>query len=191
MAAKQSAQHDSFSAVEAVPILSIEPHPQNARKGNMQAVEDSLLAHGQYRPIVVNKRNRVIVAGHHLWAAAQHLGWEEVSVAWVDLSPEDHKRVMLADNRTSELGKNDQDAIRVLLNELAAIDADLLMGTGYSTDDLLASAPGSAGLIAPDDEAAFAQQFAVTIVCDDEENQAEVFAAVKALGYKNVKAVSV
>jgi hypothetical protein len=184
------AEHDTFTAVETVPIDSIEPHPQNPRKGNVDAVAESLQEHGQYRPIVVNRRNKVIVAGHHVWLAARDLGWEEVSVAWVDLSPEDHLRVMIADNRTSELGKSDQGAVQALLAELADLDVDLLLGTGYNADDLLTQAPGSAGLIEPEEDR-YVQQFAVTIVCDDEEHQEQVFNAVKKLGYQHVKAVSV
>ena len=36
----------------AVPIASLCPHPRNPRRGDLEAVKDSLRHHGQYRPIV-------------------------------------------------------------------------------------------------------------------------------------------
>lgn len=184
------AAKDPSKIVESVPIDSIEPHPQNPRKGNVGVIAESLEEFGQYRPIVVNRRNRVIAAGHHVWLGAKKLDWTAVDVVWVDLSPEDHLRVMVADNRTSELGKTDVDAVQALLAELAGQDVALLLGTGYEEEDLLSQAPGSAGLIEPEEDR-YTQQFAVTIVCDDEAHQEDVFNAVKKLGYKHVKAVSV
>lgn len=119
----------SYRNVQMVPVDDLVAHPQNPRHGDLRAVTESLKAHGQYRPIVANIGG-VIVAGHHLWTAAKELGWTEVAVAWVDLSPEDHIRVMLVDNRTSDLAKNNHAGIVSLLLELAETDAGLL-GTGY------------------------------------------------------------
>ncbi len=39
----------------AVPISSLRPHPRNPRRGDLDAVKDSLRHHGQYRPIVANR----------------------------------------------------------------------------------------------------------------------------------------
>lgn len=191
--AKERPEEQAVIALETVAIDSIEPHPQNARKGSLEVVRDSLAQHGQYRGIVVNKRNRVIVAGHHTWLAAQDLGWETVAVEWVDLDPEAHKRIMIVDNRSNDLASNDNDALRALLQELAATDLGLL-GTGYDEDDALLSenegAPGSAGLLDDPGEDSYFEQYAVTIPCEDEDMQQAVYEAVTQLGYK-AKAVSV
>lgn len=125
----------SFQNVEQVPLGKLKEHPENARRGNVDMVADSLALHGQYKPVVVNKRKPLagtIVAGHHLVAAAKRLGWESVAVAWVDLSEEDHRRVMLMDNRSSDVAKNDDQGLLDLLTSLG----DNLLGTGYDESDV-------------------------------------------------------
>lgn len=135
----------AFEGVEDVALDTLLPHPHNPREGDVDAIELSLNAHGQYRPIVVNSRNRVIIAGHHLWKAAQRLGWETVSVAWLDADEDEHVRIMLADNRTADLGSYNEAAILSLLEELDRGDLGLV-GTGYTDDDLATLAAAQSGL---------------------------------------------
>lgn len=116
----------------AVPIADLEPYPGNPRRGNVQAIVESLEAHGQFRPIVVQASTNYILAGNHTVQAAQQLGWTEID-AWVlDVDDDDAKRILLADNRTSDLGFYDDGD---LLGLLSALEGDLI-GTGYDTDDL-------------------------------------------------------
>lgn len=131
----------AFTEVQAVSVAALSPHPQNPRRGDVSAVKDSLKVHGQYRPIVANSRNGTIVAGHHLWQAAQELGWAEVSVAWVDVDEDTHVRMMLVDNRTSELGGFDSEALASLLEALSETER-VLEGTGYDLADLLDNVGG-------------------------------------------------
>jgi hypothetical protein len=42
-----------------VDIDSVETHPKNVRQGDIGAISESLKAHGQYRPIVVDKRTNL------------------------------------------------------------------------------------------------------------------------------------
>ncbi len=48
----------------AVPISSLRPHPRNPRRGDLEAVKDSLRHHGQYRPVVANCRTGEVLAGN-------------------------------------------------------------------------------------------------------------------------------
>jgi hypothetical protein len=51
----------------------------NVRQGDIGAISESLKAHGQYRPIVVDKRTNRILAGNHTWKAAKSLGWTQIN----------------------------------------------------------------------------------------------------------------
>ena len=66
-----------------VDIDSVEAHPKNVRQGDIGAISESLKAHGQYRPIVVDKRTNRILAGNHTWKAAKSLGWTEISAGFI------------------------------------------------------------------------------------------------------------
>ncbi len=118
-----------------VPITSLRPHPRNPRRGNLEAVKESLLHHGQYRPIVANQRTGEVLAGNHVLRAAGELGWEEIAATFVDLSDEEATRLVLVDNRTSDLAGYDDDLLVELLEGLPD-----LSGTGFdqgALDDLL------------------------------------------------------
>lgn len=116
---------------ETVPITTIRPHPKNARRGNVDAIAESLSAHGQYRPIVANRRTGNILAGNHTWRAAKSLGWPNIAVSWVDVDDASEVRILLADNRASDLATYDDAALAALLGELPD-----LTDSGYSPDDL-------------------------------------------------------
>ena len=127
MTEKIPATLDKFS----VPIDAVSPVKGNPRRGNIEAIAESLDRNGQYRPIVVNKRTQSILAGNHTYAAAKRLGWKRIAVTFVDVDEDDAARIVLADNRTADLGDYDEPA---LLKILRRFDADGLVGTGYDID---------------------------------------------------------
>ena len=119
----------------AVPITSLHPHPRNPRRGDLDAVKKSLRHHGQYRPIVANRPTGEVLAGNHVLRAAAELGWEEIAATFVDLSDEEATRLVLVDNRTSDLAGYDDDLLVELLEGLPD-----LSGTGFdqgALDELL------------------------------------------------------
>lgn len=113
------------------PIDSLDPYPANPRRGSIDAIKESLQSNGLYRPIVVNSRNRQILAGNHTWRAARELGWSTIAVSFVDVDDEAAARIVLADNRTNDLAGYDEAALVDLLVELPE-----LTGTGFDRDDL-------------------------------------------------------
>lgn len=119
-------------------------HPDNARRGDITAIAESLQRFGQLRPIVALK-NGTIVAGNHTYrAAVEELGWDTVAAIRVDLSDEEATAYLLADNRTSELGTMDPEALAALV-ERAMMAPGGLAGTGYTeadVDDLAAELAG-------------------------------------------------
>jgi ParB-like chromosome segregation protein Spo0J len=141
-------------AIDYVPMDAIHPHPENARRGQVDTITESLVRSGQYRPLIVSRVSGNIVAGNHLYQAGLSLGLPEMPVTYLDnLSPEAERRILAIDNRAADLGTYDEAALVALLESL-----DSLEGTGYTQDDLETLAYLSRGvpeLEAPDTDAHF------------------------------------
>lgn len=119
-----------------VDIDSIETHPKNVRQGDIGAISESLKAHGQYRPIVVDKRTNRILAGNHTWKAAKALGWQQITAGFIETKDDDEAlRILLADNRTTDLALYDDSGLAELLKQLADTEIGL-EGTAFDGDDL-------------------------------------------------------
>jgi len=103
--------------VVVVPLEALHLDPQNARKGNVQAIAESLREFGQHRAIIAQKDTGRIISGNHTYLAAQTLGWSTVNVFWVDDDDEKALRRGLADNAVGDQAKWDDDALRKLLEE--------------------------------------------------------------------------
>jgi DNA modification methylase len=116
---------------QLVEIATLQPYPDNPRRGDVEAIKKSLETNGQYRGIVANRSSREVLAGNHTLRAANELGWTHIAVAWVDVDDEHAARIVLADNRTNDLAGYDLGALADLLNELPDLE-----GTGYDCDDL-------------------------------------------------------
>lgn len=125
-----------------VPLAGLRPYLRNARRGDTAAITESLRAHGQYRPIVVNRgsvtgRPNEILAGNHTFAAAKALGWEGIAATFVDVDDESAARIVLVDNKANDRARYDERALADLLASLPD-----LTGTGFvqsEFDELLAS----------------------------------------------------
>lgn len=100
------------------PIEQLETLPNNPRKGSVSAIAASYKEFGQVKPIVAvdNKDGTgTVIAGNHQLAAAKQLGWTHIAVLHV---PFDHDKAIafaLADNRTSELGEDNQELLHDML----------------------------------------------------------------------------
>jgi ParB-like chromosome segregation protein Spo0J len=116
-----------------VRINDLTPYPQNPRRGDIQAIAESLSYHGQFKPIVVNKTNNVILAGNHTYKAAKRLGWKQISVVYVDVEPIEARRIMLADNRINDLASYNEGLLESVLKTF-----DDLNGTGFTDGDIKA-----------------------------------------------------
>lgn len=116
---------------EQVAVSKLKPHPRNPRRGSTDVIADSLTNHGQYRPIVAQRSTGHILAGNHTYLAAKQLGWDTVAVTWIDCDNATADRILIADNRTSDLAAYDNAALSALLHSLPD-----LAGTGYTALDL-------------------------------------------------------
>lgn len=120
-----------------VGVDSLEHYPGNARHGALEEIKESLTRNGQYRPIVVNKRNNQVLAGNHTLQAARELGWTGIAATFVDADADQAKRIVLVDNRTNDLASYDDAALADLLQELGG-DFEGTGFTGFDLDELLA-----------------------------------------------------
>lgn len=130
---------------QTVPLLDLNHYSKNPRRGDVQAIKGSIVANGIFRPVIVNKgtytdKPNEILAGNHTVKAIRELAeenpddlrWQQVEVWMVDVDSERAARIVLADNRTADLGSYDNEE---LLGLLDMMDGDL-DGTGYDADDM-------------------------------------------------------
>lgn len=150
-----------FLETAEVPITTLTPFAGNARRGDLEAIRESLRVSGQYRSIVVRRvpaRGRrpaqdVILAGNHTTLALQAEGHTVVRAEIIDCTDAEARRINLADNRTGELGTYDAAALLRLLDQAHNDDGGLL-GTGFTEDayrELVDKAMASGAGGAPDE----------------------------------------
>ena len=116
--------------IETVLINEIKVHPLNPREGDIGSIIESLTHMGQYRPIVVNKATKHILSGNHTYQGAVQLGWEKIAVHWVDVDEVEEIKILIVDNRTSDLATYDPQELNKLLMSTG------LRGTGFSSEEV-------------------------------------------------------
>lgn len=125
---------------EGVPLRDLNYYYKNPRRGNVEKVAESLKANGQFKPIVVNRgtitgRKNEILAGNHTTKAARSLGWTRINVMWVDVTEEHARRIVLADNGSTDDATYDTQILAELI-EAQKDSVQTLVGTTYSDDTL-------------------------------------------------------
>lgn len=162
-----------------IPIHNLELLPNNPKHGDVDAIARSLKTLGQHKPIVarrIENSKGIVLAGNHTLQAALQLGWDEIAVVFVDDDEQTGNARSLADNRTSDLGTYDNEA---LLNMIDSIeDAELMQVVGYSKSDLDDLLNMPAPITLSED-----QKLAILINCDSEAQQEELFDRLVGEGY--------
>ena len=119
--------------IELAAIDTIKPYPNNPRKLSETAIEkvaQSIQEFGFRQPIVVDK-DRIIVVGHTRYRASKKLGYKKVPITIAEnLTKEQINAYRIADNRTNEEAKWDDELLKMELKELDYKDFDLKM-TGF------------------------------------------------------------
>jgi hypothetical protein len=134
---------------QTIDIDTVHPHPRNVRQGDIGAISQSLQAHGQFKAITYQKSTGRILAGNHTWKAAKALGWTQIAASAVVCDDEQALKILLVDNRSSDLATYDDKELMELLKELSQNDP-LLEGTlfdGDDLDDLVFKLEGSLGFV--------------------------------------------
>lgn len=118
----------------AVPVRTLQTHPENPRKGDLRLIAGSIRANGFWGAAICQESTRRVLVGNHRYLAAVAEGAETIPVIWVDLGDDEARRLMLADNRTNDLARNDDGALVALLLRMRANHG--LAGSGYDEEDL-------------------------------------------------------
>jgi len=119
----------------AVPIDDLVEHPDNPRRGDEDAIDASMAAHGFFGAVLVQQSTRRILAGNHRTRVARRRGEPTVPVLWLDVDDERARRLLLVDNATSDDAGYDSKELTRLLEELSH-SGDGLLGSGYDEADL-------------------------------------------------------
>jgi DNA modification methylase len=142
--AEARALHEKISgmAIELVPIDSIKPNPRNAKEHSeyqIALLAENMREFGVTQPILIDETN-TILAGHARLAAERRIGLKEVPVIRLtDLSPQQKRVVALADNKLPELGRWNEETLRLELKELTVDTGDLTFDyslTGFDTVEI-------------------------------------------------------
>jgi hypothetical protein len=100
------------------PIDGAKPHPDNVRKHRIEKIAQSLEAHGQRTPIVVQNSTGYIVKGNGTWEAARLLGWAEIAMIRQDMGDKEALEYLFADNRASDLSSYQREKLHATLSKL-------------------------------------------------------------------------
>jgi Arc/MetJ family transcription regulator len=123
-----------------VDLKDLQPYHKNPRRGDVDAIVESLQLNGQYRPIVVNLgtltgRDNEVAAGNHTYHAAKRLRWKKIAATFIDVDDDALAKIVLVDNRTSDLGEYYDQELADMLTQLQEESKTGLAGTGWSELD--------------------------------------------------------
>lgn len=124
-----------FIEIRDVPVAELIPFPGNAKRGNIGMIKDSIMEHDQYRALVVRHTPSdtfVVLAGNHTLQAIKELGRPAARCEIIACDDQTAKKINLVDNRASDAGTYDDQA---LADILGALDGDFA-GTGFDAEDL-------------------------------------------------------
>lgn len=124
--------------LKTVDVNKLKPHPKNARihdENNIKAIKESLQRFGQRTPIVVWKRG-LVIKGCGTLQAIKELNWETVEAVFAyHLSESEALAYAIADNKTNDLSRFDEEMLSKLFTEDIA-DESLQISTGFNENEI-------------------------------------------------------
>ena len=121
-----------------LPIERLEPAPWNPRKRlkpdspAYRKLETSLREFGLVEPLIWNETSNRVVGGHARLSILKSLGYAEVPVSVVRLTPAREKALNVVLNNQEAQGRYDPDKLVELLGELADLPEMALSGFGLA-----------------------------------------------------------
>ena len=117
------------------PVENLIPADRNPNNGDVEAIAESIALNGYRVPIIVREGTNEIICGNHRYYAVLSMGGNQIPVIRQPFTDEQAMRFLLADNRTSRLGRDDPGLLVQILDELRVDTPAGLFGTGYSEQD--------------------------------------------------------
>lgn len=180
--APQDTAHPEPAAVW-VEIKSLKPWDRNPRKNQpaIKPVADSIKRFGFGAPILARRADGEIIAGHTRILAAESLGLARVPVRYLDLDPAEAHLLALADNKLNEKAEWDDAEVARILSEYGLEDAALAGWDSAELDKMAADIAGDRTQ-EPLDEDRYRNQYAVNVVCANEQEQQALYERLTAEG---------
>jgi DNA modification methylase len=121
------------------PITELYPYPHNARthsKHQIRQIAESIREFGFTNPVLKDRKN-TIIAGHGRVQAAEMLGIKEVPTVRLDQLTEDQIRAyVLADNKLAENAGWDHSILAIELQHLLTVDSFDVTITGFEVPEI-------------------------------------------------------
>ncbi len=139
--------------IKYMEVTKLPPADVNPKKHDIDQLKQSLQRFGMVAPIILNERTGKLVVGHGRKEALLALKkeganppgrvrvtkgkWLVPVLRGIDFESDDDARAyLLADNRLTEIGGWDSDALMKELQELSAEGPEMLIGIGWSDKEL-------------------------------------------------------
>jgi len=125
--------------IEKVKLEKLIPAKYNPRmelteeNESYKRIKASIEEFGMVDPLIVNKRNMVIIGGHQRFNVLKDLNYKEVDCILLDLDEKQEKRLNLALNKNA--GFWDERKLEDLFNELELTEEELF-ATGFTTEEI-------------------------------------------------------
>lgn len=120
----------SIKELQSVEIAKIKPYKNNAKihgKNQLKKLQESISEFGFLTPCLID-RDFNLIAGHGRVEAAKALGMKEVPCVFVEeLTEQQRKAYILADNKLSELAEWDLEILNQELAELSEAGMDITL----------------------------------------------------------------
>lgn len=167
-------------------VESLVPYAKNARQhsdAQIAQIAGSIKAFKFRSPIVVTSDGG-IVCGHGRVLAARKLGMKEVPCVYADdLSENERRAYILADNKIAENATWDQEMLNIELDDLFALGFDLQIA-GFTQEDIKTSVDEFVPKLPDDDATGAEQKFILVVTLQNAEEQNDLFAELNDGGYK-------
>ncbi|MBZ0215921.1 MAG: ParB/Srx family N-terminal domain-containing protein, partial [Fimbriimonadaceae bacterium] len=130
----------SDPVIEMLAITGLRPWRRNARthsKKQIRQIADSITAFGFTNPVLIDGENSIL-AGHGRVEAAKLLGLDRVPcVRLEDMTPEQKRAYVLADNKLALNAGWDDELLAEELSALLSVDLDFsIEATGFSIPEI-------------------------------------------------------
>lgn len=126
-----------IAELQEVSLELLRPYEKNAKvhgEKQLEQLANSIKEFGFLSPCLVERGTYNLIAGHGRVEAARRLGMETVPCVFVeDISEEQRRAYILADNRLTELGGWDYETVDAELKELYEAGFDISL-TGFELD---------------------------------------------------------
>lgn len=114
-----------------LPVKSLKPHELNANRGDEVSILDSVDRNGFFGAVLVQRSTNRIICGKNRWQAAKKRGIKEIPALLYDVDDAQALQIMLADNQTNRLGKDDPAMLSQALS-LIKSNSGSIKGTGFT-----------------------------------------------------------